>query len=476
MRTASVIACIAVVLLSGCGTAAPPPPPPAAAPQTDRAAFRDLYKELVETNTTFSAGDCTLAAQRMAARLKKAGYPDGDLNVFVPPDHPKDGGLVATLHGTDPASKAILLLAHIDVVEAKQEDWGRDPFKLVEDNGYFTARGASDDKSMAAVWVDSLIRYRAEGFRPKRDLKVALTCGEEGGGQVNGAEWLVKNHRDWIDAAFALNEGAEGVLDEQNKKVNLEIQAGEKVYQDFTFRTTDHGGHSSRPEAFNAIHALGGALARLGAFSFPVQLNEVTRTYFERQGALTPGPMGQAMKALAANPNDAAAAATLSADPLHNATMRTTCVATELKGGHATNALPQLAEANVNCRILPGVQGAEVRQTLINVVNDPKVSVEPVGPFSAAAPVPPLSETVLGPIRQVSEKMWPGVPLVPTQSTGATDGSYLNEGGIPTYGLSGQFIRPGDDHIHGLNERIPVQALYESRDFLYEVTKLYANS
>src|SRR5918998_6811090 len=283
---ALVMACVGVLALAGCESTAPPPP----VAQTDRAAFRDLYRELVETNTTASASDCTLAAQRMADRLKKAGYPDSDLNVFVPPGHPKDGGLIATLHGTDPASKAILLLAHIDVVEAKAEDWGRDPFKLVEDKEYFTVRGANDDKAMAAIWVDSVIRYRAEGFTPKRDIKVALTCGEEGAAQVNGVEWLLQNHRDWIDAAFALNEGAGGTLDDQNNRVFLEIQAAEKVYQDFTLQTTDPGGHSSQPGPDNAIQTLGAALARLNAFAFPVQLNEVIRAYFERRSELTGGP------------------------------------------------------------------------------------------------------------------------------------------------------------------------------------------
>jgi acetylornithine deacetylase/succinyl-diaminopimelate desuccinylase-like protein len=469
---ASVMACVGVLALAGCGSAAPPPP----VAQTDRAAFRELYQELVETNTTALAGDCTLAAQRMADRLKKAGYPDSDLNVFVPPDHPKDGGLIATLHGTDLASKAILLLAHIDVVEAKAEDWGRDPFKLVEDNEYFTARGANDDKAMAAIWVDSLIRYRAERFKPKRDIKVALTCGEEGAAQVNGVEWLMQNHRDWIDAAFALNEGANGTLDDQNNRVSLEIQAGEKVYQDFTLQTTDPGGHSSQPGPVNAIQTLGAALARLNAFTFPVQLNEVTRAYFDRRSELIGGATGQAMKALVSNPNDTAAAATLSTTPLYNAMMRTTCVVTKIQGGHAANALPQQAQANVNCRIFPGTPGAEVRQTLLNVVNDPKVTVEPVKPYTSAAPVPPLSEAILGPVREVSATMWPHVPLLPTMSVAATDGRYLNQGGIPTYGLSGRFFRPGDDHNHGLNEHIPVRSLYEARDFLYEITKLYTNT
>jgi acetylornithine deacetylase/succinyl-diaminopimelate desuccinylase-like protein len=432
-----VMACVGVLALVGCGSVAPPPGPPPVV-QPDRAAFRELYRELVETNTTASSGDCTLAARRMADRLRRAGYPDSDLNVFVPPGHPKDGGLIATLHGADPARKAILLLAHIDVVEAQAQDWGRDPFKLVEDGGYFTARGANDDKAMAAIWVDSLIRYRAEGFTPKRNIKVALTCGEEGGGQVNGVEWLMQNHRDWIDAAFALNEGANGTLDDQNNRA--------------------------------------AALTRLGAFAFPVLLNEVTRSYFERLSGLTDGATGQAMKALGSNPNDTAAATTLSTTPLYNAMMRTTCVVTKIQGGHAPNALPQQAQANVNCRIFPGTPGAEVRQTLLSVVNDPKVTVEPVKPYTSAAPVPPLSEAILGPVREVSSKMWPHVPLLPTMSVGATDGRFLNHGGIPTYGLSGRFFRPGDHHNHGLNERIPVRSLYEARDFLYEVTKLYTNT
>jgi acetylornithine deacetylase/succinyl-diaminopimelate desuccinylase-like protein len=260
------------------------------------------------------------------------------------------------------------------VVEAKAEDWGRDPFKLVEDNEYFTARGANDDKAMAAIWVDSLIRYRVEGFAPKRDIKVALTCGEEGAGQINGVEWLMQNHRDWIDAAFALNEGAGGTLDDQNNRVSLEIQAGEKVYQNFTLQTTDPGGHSSQPGPVNAIQTLGAALTRLNAFTFPMQLNEVTRAYFDRRSELTGGATGQAMKALVSNPNDTAAAATLSTTPLYNAMMRTTCVVTTIQGGHAANALPQQAQANVNCRIFPGTPGAEVRQTLLTVVNDPKDS------------------------------------------------------------------------------------------------------
>ncbi|GAA5146246.1 M20/M25/M40 family metallo-hydrolase [Pseudonocardia eucalypti] len=466
--------CAGAMVLAGCGSppTAPSGAPSAPAAQDDRAAFHDLYQELVETNTTASAGDCTLAAQRMADRLKKAGYPDNQLNVYVPPDHPKEGGLIATLPGTDPSLKAVLLLAHIDVVEAKAEDWGRDPFKLIEKDGYYQARGANDDKAMAAVFTDSLIRYRAEGFQPKRTIKMALTCGEEGSFPLNGVEWLLQNHRDWIDAAFALNEGAYGNLDAQNNRVSLDIQAGEKVYQDFTLKTSDPGGHSSQPGAGNAIQSL----ARIGAYTFPVRLNEVTKAYLDKQGDLTKGPVGPAMKAVAANPDDAAAAATVAGtSPGLNATLRTTCVVTQIQGGHAPNALPQAASANVNCRILPATPVAEVQQTLAGLVNDPKVTLEAKQPPAVVSPVPAMSEEVLAPAREVSARMWPNVPLVPAMSVGATDGRYLNAAGIPTYGLSGRFFKSGDHHNHGLNEQIPISSLYESRDFLHEVVKRYTS-
>ncbi|GAA5146243.1 M20/M25/M40 family metallo-hydrolase [Pseudonocardia eucalypti] len=442
---------------------------------TDRPAFRSIYQELVETNTTASAGDCTLAAQRMADRLKKAGYPDDQLNVYVPPDHPKEGGLIATLPGTDPSQKAVLLLAHIDVVEAKAEDWGRDPFKLAEDAEYFTARGSNDDKAMAAIWVDSLVRYRVEGFQPKRTIKVALTCGEEGSHQLNGVQWLLANHRDWVDAAFAVNEGADGALDAQNNRVFLEIQAGEKVYQDFTLQVTDPGGHSSQPRPENAIQTLAAALGRISINAFPVALNDVTKAYFAQRADLTGGDLGAAMKALVANPGDAAAAGKLATDPLYNGTMRTTCVVTMLNAGHAPNALPQLAKANVNCRILPGTPGPEIQQALVNAINDPRVNVSPAEPFETAAPLPTLSDEILAPVRDVSGRLWPGVPLLPTMALGATDGRFLNAAGIPTYGLSGTFFKPGDNHDHGLNEHISVRSLYEARDFLYDVVKRYAN-
>jgi acetylornithine deacetylase/succinyl-diaminopimelate desuccinylase-like protein len=442
----------------------------------DQARFRELYRELVETNTTLSSGSCTAAAEKMAARLRAAGYPDADVRVFATPEHPKEGGLVAVLHGRDPSAKAILLLAHIDVVEAKRQDWTRDPFTLIEENGYFYGRGASDDKAMAASITDAMIRYRQEGLRPRRDIKLALTCGEETEGSFNGAKWLVQTHRPWIEAEFALNEGAGGRLDAQGRPVTLGIQAGEKLYQDFRLESLNKGGHSSRPVKDNAIYHVAGALTRIGQYDFPIQFNDATRLYFGRMATITGGEVGAAMRTLVANPNDARALDIVSRDPSWNSMLRTTCVATLLDGGHAPNALPQRAGANVNCRIFPGVAVEDVRAVLARVAADPQVSVRLADPAVPGGPAPALDRRIMGPVEQVAARLWPGTPIVPTMSTGATDGKHLNAGGIPTYGLTGMFGDPDGNGVHGLNERIRVKSLYDGRDFLYEVAKLYAQS
>jgi acetylornithine deacetylase/succinyl-diaminopimelate desuccinylase-like protein len=469
MKSVIVGAAIAGACLSPPGARAQAPSPEL---RPDQAAFRALYKELVETNTTYSSGDCTLAAHRMGARLKAAGYPDSDITFITPPDRPREGGVVAVLHGSDPNAKAILLLAHIDVVEAHREDWQRDPFTLVEENGYFYARGASDDKAMAAVNVDTLIRFRQEGFKPKRDVKLALTCGEETEGAFNGANDLVTNHRDLIDAAFALNEGGGGRLDEKGDRIALSIQAGEKVYQDFTLLATSPGGHSSRPvRGDNAIAHLAAALVKIDAYDFPVESNEVTRAYFASMSKLTPGEKGSALGAFAANPADAAAIKTIEADPSWNGMLHTTCVPTMAKAGHATNALPQRAEANVNCRIFPSDSVDDIRAALVKVIDDPRVGVTPSGAIGQRAPVPPLNDEIMGPVRRAAAKIFPGVPIIPTQTSGATDGRFLNTAGIPTYGLTGMFGDPDGGGVHGLNERIRVRSLYDGRDFLYAVVK-----
>ena len=447
----------------------------AAAPDPTEPAFRSLYKELIETNTSFSVGSCTLAAERMGRRLTEAGFTEADLHVFAPPGHPREGGLVAEIKGSDPKAKAILLLAHIDVVEAKREDWVRDPFTLIEEGGYFYARGASDDKAMAAVFTDMLVRFKKEGFTPRRAIRLALTCGEETEAAFNGAAWLVSTHKDWIDAAFALNEGAGGLLDEKGNKVSLGVQAGEKVYQDFRIEATNPGGHSSQPVPDNAIYHIAGALTRLAAYDFPVRANDATRGYFSRTAPLIGGEAGAAMTAFAKDPTDAAAAAVLSRDRAWHSMLRTTCVATLLDGGHAVNALPQRAGANINCRIFPGEPVSEVQAKLAELVNDPQVSLKAEGALSPTPPAPPLTPQIMGPIEKVSHQMWPGVPVIPAMLTGATDGRYLNAGGIPTYGLSGMFADRSGSGVHGLNERILVSSLMEGRQFLTSVVRLYAD-
>lgn len=444
------------------------------------ARFRDLYKELVETNTTLSSGSCTLAAERMANRLKAAGFPAEDFHPFAVAEHPKEGGLVLVWPGRDPQLKAILLLAHIDVVEAKREDWVRDPFKLVEENGFFYARGSLDDKAEAAIWVDTLIRYREENFHPLRTMKLALTCGEETSGAFNGAQWLSEHERDLIDAAFALNEGASGELDANGHRIALEIQAGEKLSQNFRLEVTNPGGHSSRPVKDNAIYHLAGALKRIEAYEFPPQFTDGNRAYFrgmaQIEAAKGESEVAHAMSALVADPNDQSAIALVSSkDPSWNATLRTTCVATTLDAGHATNALPQRARANINCRIFPGVDVETVRQKLEELVADPVVKVISLETRGPSSPPPPLTPQILGPFETLAKRFWPGVPVVPILQPGATDGEFLNAVGIPTYGIEPVFVGPDLGHIHGLNEYLSVKSLLEGRDFLYQLVKVYTN-
>jgi acetylornithine deacetylase/succinyl-diaminopimelate desuccinylase-like protein len=455
-------------------TAAPGVAQPVAA-RPDQTEFRALYKQLVETNTTLSAGSCTLAAERMADYLRKAGVPATDLHLFTEPTHPKEGGLVVVYPGRDPKAKAVLMLAHLDVVEAKREDWTRDPFTMVEENGYFYGRGVADDKAMAAIWVDTLARFQRENYRPRRTLKLALTCGEETNGAFNGAEYLAKNKRDLIDAAFAVNEGGGGKLDENGKPRFLGIQVGEKLSQNYTLEVTNPGGHSSRPVPDNAIYHLAHALAAVEAYRFPVMFTPTTRDFFTRIAPTRAPEQRAAIGALLANPADAAARTVLERDPDNNAILHTNCVATMLDAGHATNALPQRARANINCRIFPGTSVEEVRQTLGRVIADPEVKITLRDVRNAPSPPPPLDPKVLGPAEKLAAQTWPGVPLVRIMSAGATDGAFLTPVGIPTYGISGAFSDPDGNGVHGLNERIRVKVLYDSRDYLYRLMKIYGD-
>jgi acetylornithine deacetylase/succinyl-diaminopimelate desuccinylase-like protein len=441
----------------------------------DQERFRALYRELVETNTTLSSGSCTLAAERMAARLTQAGFASADLHLYSAPDHPREGGLVAVLPGRDSKAKAVLMLAHLDVVEAKREDWTRDPFVLVEENGFFFGRGTADDKSMAAIWVDTLIRYKTEGYRPTHTLKLALTCGEETKGAFNGAEYLATHERALIDAAFAVNEGGGGMLDDSGQPIFQGIQVGEKLSQNFTLEITNPGGHSSRPVPDNAIYRLANALARVQAYQFPVTFNDTTRDYFARLAATRTPEERTALTALLRDPSDTVSRALLERDPDINAILHTTCVATLLSAGHAINALPQRATANVNCRIFPGTGPEEVRQTLQDAIADANVHVSIREVPGAASPPPPLDPKVLGPAEKLARETWPGIPQLRLMSAGATDGAFLTPAGIPTYGISGDFGGPDGDGVHGLNERIRIKVVYDSRDYLYRLMKIYGD-
>jgi acetylornithine deacetylase/succinyl-diaminopimelate desuccinylase-like protein len=440
-----------------------------AAPTVQQKRLKDIHRELVEINTTNSVGSCTEAAEAMRRRLRQAGLPEDDMQVIVPPGAAQKGNLVARYRGSG-GKKPILLLAHTDVVEAKASDWQRDPFKVVEENGYVYGRGVFDDKAMAAIFVANLIGYREEGYRPQRDLILALTCDEELVSLYNGVEHLIKHHRGLIDAELVLNEGAYGMLDKEGRYVRMSYQAGEKVVLQYQLETTNPGGHSSRPTRDNAIYRMAEALARLGKHQFPVHLSEVTRGYFERMSRIESGQTAADMQALLRDPPDAAAVERLSMDPHYNATLRTTCVATMIQGGHAFNALPQRVEAQVNCRVLPNDSLADVERELIAAIADDQVKVTAV--FQpTVSPMPPVNPELVAAIEAVSGEIWPGVPVVPTLSTGATDGRFLNNVGIWTYGVSGLFSNAESSGVHGLNERLPVRSLYEGQEFLYRLVK-----
>ncbi|TPE61794.1 M20/M25/M40 family metallo-hydrolase [Sandaracinobacter neustonicus] len=447
---------------------------PAFAADATEPAFRALYKELVETNTVVNEGSCTKAAGQIAARMKAAGFTDDQLVQFAVPEHPQDGGLVAILPGTDKRSKPILLLAHIDVVAAKREDWQQDPFTLVEKDGYFIARGVADDKAMAAVFADSLIRLKQSGPKLRRTVKLALTCGEETSGAFNGAEWLANNRRELIDAEFALNEGGGGRPKPDGTPELLALQVGEKHYQDFEVTATNPGGHSSRPVPDNAIYDLATALKAVQAYKFPARLNDTTRAFFTAVAPTQPAPVGAAMLAIAKNEKDEAAAALLSGDPMMNAMLRTTCVATQVSAGHAQNALPQRATANVNCRIIPGETVETTLAALQTAINDPAIKVAPKISRNKIAIQPPMSAAVVEPARAVAKKHFPGVPVLPTMVVGATDGPFLSAAGIPVYGVPGILYEADGGGVHGLNERIRVSSVLNGRAYLHDLIIAYA--
>jgi acetylornithine deacetylase/succinyl-diaminopimelate desuccinylase-like protein len=438
--------------------------------EATRQLSRDIFKELVEINTTDSVGNVTPASEAMAKRLRDAGFPESDVQVLGPNDRKRN--MVARLYGTG-KHKPILLIGHLDVVEARREDWTTDPFQFVEKDGFFYGRGTQDMKDGDAMMVTALIRMKKEGYKPDRDVILALTADEEGG-KSNGVDWLLKNHRELIDAEFVLNPDGGGITSNHGKPEMMEVDATEKQYADYQLTVTSPGGHSSLPVPDNAIYHLADGLGRLERYEFPVDLNDVTRAFYARMAEVSTGQRAEDMKAVLQTPPDPVAVERLSKDPIDHSKLRTTCVATRLEAGHANNALPQMARAIVNCRIVPGHSPDEIQQKLVEILADPKITVKYIGaigevtdhPAKRLAYAPPsLRPDVFQPLERVVKEMWPGTPVIPTMATGASDGVYTNAAGMPTYGISGASIDRGDFRLHGKDERLGVESFYRGVEF-----------
>ncbi len=429
---------------------------------------REVYEELVEINTSDSVGSVTKAAEAMAARFISAGFPASDVQVLVPPGKPTKGNLVVRYHGRSGSTlKPLMLLAHLDVVAAKRSEWPRDPFTLYEENGFFLGRGTADDKAMAAIFVANLLKMKKEGIVPDRDITLALTADEEGG-DANGVDWLIEKHRGLIDAEYALNEGGGGTL-AGNKPIYNSIQAAEKVSVNFTITATNSGGHSSVPRPDNAIYSLAGALSRIGQHSFSVALNNVTRDFFAQTAKVEPAAdVAAAMRTLVVSPNDAEAARIISRDPRYNSMLLTTCVATRLTGGHAYNALPQTASANINCRIVPTSDADKTIAELNRVIADSSIKITWTIPNTDKFGVVPgnIPQELLAATTNITRSMFGDIPVIPTMSTGATDGRSLRAAGIPTYGISGIFSVPSENNAHGRDEKLRVKSFYDGLEFL----------
>ena len=456
---------------------------PSPADDASRRLAVDIFKQLIEINTTDSVGSVTAAAEAMAQRFRDAGFPESDIQVLGPTSNDHKKNVVVRLHGSG-KRKPVLLIGHLDVVEARREDWTTDPFQFVEKDGYYYGRGTSDMKDGDAIMSATLIRMKKEGYVPSRDIILAMTADEEGGA-FNGVDWLIKNHRELIDAEFVLNHDGGGVLAEHGKPVMMEVNAAEKLYGDFVLTTTNPGGHSSLPRPDNAIYELVDALTRIQHYQFPFELNPITRAYYERQVAMSTPQRAADLKAMLKDPPDMEAVARLSKDPLDNSTMHTTCVATRLSGGHANNALPQMAQANVNCRIEPGHTLEEIRLKLEQLVADPNIAHPTIkvqfrentnvlmehGSDRHSYVPPPPRKDVFDPLEKIVAKMWPGIPVIPNMSTGASDGVYTNAAGMPTYCVSGEQYDRDDIRAHGKDERTGVASFARAVDFYYVFLK-----
>ena len=445
---------------------------PTSLPAPDRVLAREVFQQLIETNTSHSVGSTTVAAEAMRKRLLDAGFPSGDVMVIGP--DARHGNLVARYRGAQGGTKKpVLIICHLDVVEAKREDWTTDPFQLVEKGGYFYGRGTQDIKESDAASIVSFLRLKREGFMPDRDIILALTAGEEGG-EGNGVDWLLKNHRDMIDGEFALNADSGGLTTHDAKPLKIGVEATEKLYADFQLTATNPGGHSSKPIPDNALYHVSDALGKIEHYTFPFELNIVTRAFFKQMADVAKGQQATDMRAILAPSVNLAAEARLSADPRYNSTMRTTCVATMMEAGHAPNALPQHAQANVNCRILPGHSPAEVRAKLTALIADAKVEVRLVSDAASdssendvSITPPPLNKEVFDALHDVAGRMFPGAPIIPEMETGASDSKLTMAAGIPSYGFSGMGIDDDDDRAHGKDERIRVEAFYTGVQFDY---------
>jgi acetylornithine deacetylase/succinyl-diaminopimelate desuccinylase-like protein len=442
-------------------------PAPAAELTTYQKMGRDIYRELIETDTSHSVGDTTKAAELLANRFRAAGFAEADVQVIGPEQRNKN--LVIRYHGSGD-NPPVLLLAHLDVVEAKPEDWSLPPFKLTEKGGYFYGRGTSDDKDGATTLSSAVLRLRQENFKPDRDIILALTSGEEGGDVYNGVEWLLANHPDLVKASVCLNADAGGVQKRKGKRLLYAVQAAEKVYQSYRLEIKGPGGHSSKPTKDNIIYALAEALLRLSKYDFPVQLSEISRGYFAKMSEIETGQTAADMKGVLKSPPDEAALQGLSSSPFYNAILRTTAVATMLEAGHAENALPQTARAVVNCRILPGQPVDDVTATLKRILADDRISITPLKPAKPSPPSP-LTPEILQAIEQAKNKLWPDIPVVPEMETGATDGLYFRQHGVPTYGITGTATDLDDVRMHGKDERMAVQDFYDGLEFEYQLVK-----
>jgi len=450
------------------------------ADEASRQLARDIFKELIEINTSASGLGSTPAALAIAKRMRDAGFVDSDITVAGPDDRKQN--VVVRLHGTS-KKKPVLLIGHLDVVEARREDWTTDPYKFTEKDGYYYGRGTQDMKDGDAIMAATLIRLKREGFRSDRDIILALTADEESG-DANGVDWLLKNRRDLVDAEFVLNHDGGGVLLQNGKPLQMEVTASEKVYADYELSTTNPGGHSSLPVPSNAIYLLAQGLTRLGQYDFPFELNNVTRAYYEQIARKAVGQRAVDLQGILATPPDPDAVARTSEDAIDHAITHTTCVATRLDGGHANNALPQRAKAVVNCRILPGHPPEEVRQALVKVVDDPQIAVRYIstdGAIHDAAPThagfapPPPRNDVMRPLEALTAKMWPGTPVIISMAAGASDGVYTSAAGLPTYLVGGEALDRNDIRAHGQDERIPIASFNRAVDFYYQLLKQIVN-